>query len=42
MRKSVKIMVGFRVAAAFLSMVLFSVLTTKNIINMDRSKPTLQ
>ncbi len=38
MRKSVKIMVGTRVAAAFLSMLLFSVLTTKNIINMDRSE----
>lgn len=38
MRKSVKLMVGTRVAAAFLSMVLFSVLTTKNIINMDRSE----
>ena len=38
MRKSVKIMVGFRVAAAFLSMLLFSVLTTRNIISMDRSE----
>lgn len=38
MRKSVKLMVGTRVAAAFLSMVLFSVLTTKNIINIDRSE----
>lgn len=38
MRKSVKLMVGTRVAAAFLSMVLFSVLTTKNIINMDHSE----
>ncbi|MCM1063231.1 MAG: methyl-accepting chemotaxis protein [Eubacterium sp.] len=38
MRKSVKLMVGTRVAAAFLSMVLFSVLTTKNIILMDRSE----
>ena len=38
MRKSVKIMVGTRVAAAFLSMMLFSVLTTRNIINMDRSE----
>lgn len=38
MRRSVKIMVGFRVAAAFLSMLLFSVLTTKNIISIDRSE----
>lgn len=38
MRKSVKVMVGFRVAAAFLSMLLFSVLTTKNIISIDRSE----
>lgn len=38
MRKSVKLMVGIRVAAAFLSMVLFSVLTTKNIINVDHSE----
>ena len=38
MRKSVKISVGFRVAAAFLSMLLFSVLTTKNIISINRSE----
>lgn len=38
MRKSVKISVGFRVAAAFLSMLLFSVLTTKNIISIDHSE----
>lgn len=38
MRKSVKLMVGIRVAAAFLSMVLFSVLTTKNIISIDHSE----
>lgn len=38
MRRSVKIMVGLRVAAAFLSMLLFSVLTTRNIINIDRSE----
>lgn len=38
MRKSVKLMVGIRVAAAFLSMVLFSVLTTTNIINVDHSE----
>lgn len=35
MRKSIKVMVGIRVAAAFLSVLLFSVLTTKNILNMD-------
>ena len=35
MRKSVKVMVGIRVAAAFLSVLLFSVLTTRNILNMD-------
>lgn len=40
MRRSVKISVGFRVAAAFLSMLLFSVLTTKNIISIDRSEET--
>ena len=38
MRKSVKLMVGIRVAAAFLSMMLFSVLTTTNIINVDHSE----
>ncbi len=38
MRKSVKLMVGTRVAAAFLSMMLFSVLTTTNIINVDHSE----
>lgn len=38
MRKSIKVMVGILVAAAFLSILLFSFLTTKNIINMDRSE----
>lgn len=38
MRKSVKVMVGFLVAAAFLSMLLFSALTTKNIISIDHSE----
>lgn len=38
MRKSVKVMVGIRVAAAFLSVVLFSVLTTRNIMRMDDSE----
>ena len=40
MRRSVKIMVGGRVVAAFLSMLLFSVFTTKNIISIDRSEET--
>lgn len=38
MRKSVKVMVGFLVAASFLSMLLFSVLTTRNIISIDHSE----
>lgn len=38
MRKSIKVMVGIRVAVAFLSVVLFSVLTTKNIMNMEASE----
>lgn len=38
MRKSIKVMVGVRVAAAFLSVLLFSFLTTKNIITMDHSE----
>ncbi|MDE6743208.1 MAG: CZB domain-containing protein [Lachnospiraceae bacterium] len=38
MRKSIKVMVGVRVVAAFLSVLMFSFLTTKNIINMDRSE----
>lgn len=38
MRKSIKIMVGVRVAAALASVLLFSLLTTKNIINMGNSE----
>lgn len=38
MRKSIKVMVGIRVAAALLSVMLFSLLTTKNIINMENSE----
>ncbi|MBD5541490.1 MAG: hypothetical protein HDR00_09945 [Lachnospiraceae bacterium] len=38
MRKSIKVMVGIRVAAAFLSVVLFSFLTTKNIMTMEDSE----
>lgn len=38
MRKSVKVMVGIRVVAAFLSVLSFSFLTTKNIINMKQSE----
>lgn len=38
MRKSIKVMVGIRVAAAFLSVVLFSFLTTKNIMTMEASE----
>lgn len=38
MRKSIKLMVGIRVAAAFLSVLLFSVLTTKNIMVMEDSE----
>lgn len=38
MRKSIKVMVGILVAAAFLSVLAFSFLTTKNIINMDHSE----
>lgn len=38
MRKSIKVMVGLLVAGAFLSVLLFSFLTTKNIINMDHSQ----
>lgn len=37
MRKSIKIMAGFRVVAALLAVVLFSVLTTKNIYNIKES-----
>ncbi|MDE5940255.1 MAG: CZB domain-containing protein [Lachnospiraceae bacterium] len=38
MRKSIKIMAGFRVAAALLAVVVFSVMTTKNIYNMEASE----
>lgn len=38
MRKSIKIMVGIRIAAAFIAVLLFSTLTTRNIINMERSE----
>ncbi len=38
MRKSIKIMVGIRIAMAFLAVVLFSTLTTRNIINMEHSE----
>lgn len=38
MRKSIKLMVGIRVVFALLSVVLVSLLTTKNIINMDDSE----
>ena len=37
MRKSIKIMVGLRIAAAFIAVLLFSTLTTRNIINMEHS-----
>lgn len=38
MRKSIKVMVGIRVVTALLSVVLFSGLTTKNIMNMEDSE----
>lgn len=38
MRKSIKIMAGTRIVAALLAVVLFSVLTTKNIFNMEASE----
>lgn len=38
MRKSIKIMVGIRIVAAFIAVLLFSTLTTRNIINMERSE----
>lgn len=38
MRKSIKVMVGILVTAAFLSVLLFSVLITKNIMNMEASE----
>lgn len=37
MRKSIKIMAGTRVVAALLAVLLFSLLTTKNIFNMEDS-----
>ncbi len=37
MRKSIKIMAGVRVAAALLAVMVFSVMTTKNIYNMEDS-----
>ncbi|MDE6031936.1 MAG: CZB domain-containing protein, partial [Oscillospiraceae bacterium] len=38
MGKSIKVNVGFRVAAALASMLLFSVMTTVNIIRIDRTE----
>ena len=38
MRKSIKIMVGVRVAAAFLAVMLFSVLITTSIMKMEESE----
>lgn len=38
MKKSIKKMVGFRVAAAFASVLLFSFMTTINIIRIDRNE----
>lgn len=38
MRKSIKVMVGIRIVAAFIAVLLFSTLTTKNIINMEHSE----
>lgn len=38
MRKSIKIMVGLRVAAAFIAVLLFSTLTTRNIMRMEASE----
>lgn len=38
MRKSIKIMAGVRVVAALLAVILFSVLTTKNIFSMEDSQ----
>lgn len=37
MKKSIKVMVGFRVIAALLSVLLFSIMTTINTIRIDRS-----
>lgn len=38
MRKSIKIMVGLRVVAAFIAVLLFSTLTTRNIMRMEASE----
>lgn len=38
MRKSIKIMAGTRVVAALLAVIMFSVLTTKNIYNIETSE----
>ncbi len=38
MNKRIKIMVGIRIALAFLAVLLFSTLTTRNIINMEQSE----
>lgn len=38
MRKSIKIMVGIRIAAAFIAVLLFSTLTTRNIMRMEDSE----
>lgn len=38
MRKSIKVMVGILVTATFISVLLFSVLITKNIMNMEDSE----
>ena len=40
MRKSIKIMAGIRIAMTFAAVLLFSFLTTKNIINISRSEET--
>lgn len=40
MRKSIKVMVGIRVIAALLAVVLFSVLTTINILNIEAMEET--
>lgn len=37
MKKSIKVMVGFRVIAALLSVLLFSIMTTINTIRIDRN-----
>ncbi len=38
MRRSIKIIVGILVTTTILSVLMFSFLTTKNIINMDKSE----